>query len=147
MIMKNFFDEVYLSYFIKKKLLRMDFERMINDLLAKHDLPSMIVNMAFEDPDMRAQLEKMIRPYIDDIASKFGPLIAKGIKEVDFAGGISNAQGELENMLDTKLKTLTPNSVKKMIEDIIREHLYWLVLWGAVFGGIMGIISAIFDLP
>jgi len=147
MIMKNFFDEVYLSYFLKKKLLRMDFERMINELLQKHDVSSMIVEMAFEDPGLRAHMEKMLRPYVDDMASKFGPLIAKGIKEVDFASGIGSAQGELEAMLDAKLKTLTPNTVKKMIEDIIREHLYWLVMWGAVFGGLMGIICGALSLP
>merc|ERR550517_1204391 len=96
----------------------------------------MIVNMAFEDPDMRAQLEKMIRPYIDDIASKFGPLIAKGIKEVDFAGGISNAQGELENMLDTKLKTLTPNSVKKMIRTLFEN-----ICIGWFFGELCLVVS------
>ena len=120
---------------------------MINELLEKHDVSSMIVEMAFEDPGLRAHMEKMIKPYVNDMASKFGPLIAKGIKEVDFANGIGSAQGELENMLDTKLKTLTPNTVKKMIEDIIREHLYWLVMWGAVFGGLMGIICGALSLP
>merc|ERR1719493_159361 len=49
MIMKNFFDEVYLSYFLKKKLLRMDFERMIAELLEKHDIAEMLVNTMFED--------------------------------------------------------------------------------------------------
>jgi len=147
MIMKNFFDEVYLSYFIKKKLLRMDFERMVNDLLAKHDISHMLVEMAFEDPAIRDSMESMIKPYINEMAKKIGPLITQSLKEVDFSKGIGSAQGELELMLDTKLKTLTPESVKKMIEDIIREHLYWLVLWGAVFGGILGIISAALDLP
>jgi len=52
-------------------------------------------------------------------------------------------------MLDTKLETLTPNAVKKMIENIIREHLYQylLVMWGAVFGGLMGIICGALSLP
>jgi uncharacterized membrane protein YheB (UPF0754 family) len=31
--------------------------------------------------------------------------------------------------------------VKEMVERIIKEHLGWLVVWGGVFGGLIGLIS------
>jgi len=31
--------------------------------------------------------------------------------------------------------------VKEMVQNIIKEHLGWLVIWGAVFGGLIGFVS------
>jgi uncharacterized membrane protein YheB (UPF0754 family) len=28
--------------------------------------------------------------------------------------------------------------VKEMVQHIIRQHLGWLVVWGGVFGGLIG---------
>ena len=36
---------------------------------------------------------------------------------------------------------LTPDKVKQIIEDVIRQHLGWLIVWGNVFGGLIGLIS------
>jgi len=29
-----------------------------------------------------------------------------------------------------------------MIQKIIHEHLSWLVVWGGVFGGLIGVVSS-----
>jgi uncharacterized membrane protein YheB (UPF0754 family) len=31
--------------------------------------------------------------------------------------------------------------VKEMVQAIIKQHLGWLVVWGGVFGGILGALS------
>ncbi|MDW2334446.1 DUF445 domain-containing protein, partial [Vibrio sp. 1069] len=31
--------------------------------------------------------------------------------------------------------------VKEMVQRMIKEHLGWLVVWGGVFGGLIGVIS------
>jgi hypothetical protein len=31
--------------------------------------------------------------------------------------------------------------VKNLLEEVIRKHLGWLILWGNVFGGLIGILS------
>ena len=36
---------------------------------------------------------------------------------------------------------ITPAMVKELLEEVIRVHLGWLVVWGNVFGGLIGIIS------
>jgi uncharacterized membrane protein YheB (UPF0754 family) len=45
---------------------------------------------------------------------------------------------KIETVIDKRLNELTPLLVKEMVQAIIREHLGWLVVWGGVFGGLMG---------
>lgn len=44
----------------------------------------------------------------------------------------------------SRLDELTPEMVKDIIQRMIRQHLGWLVVWGAVFGGLIGLISSLF---
>ena len=48
---------------------------------------------------------------------------------------------QVEHIIDSRLAELTPNTVKRIIEDMIRQHLGWLVVWGGVFGGAIGIVD------
>ncbi len=43
-----------------------------------------------------------------------------------------------------RLDELTPQMITEIIQRMIREHLGWLVVWGAVIGGLIGLVSAIF---
>ena len=47
---------------------------------------------------------------------------------------------EVSNIVSGKLNDLSPKDVKIIIEDIIRKHLGWLVVWGAVLGGFIGLL-------
>lgn len=49
-------------------------------------------------------------------------------------------QEEIENLIDLRLNELTPEQVKIIIKDIIHKHLGWLVVWGGVFGFLIGLI-------
>ena len=33
--------------------------------------------------------------------------------------------------------------LKEIIQDMIKKHLGWLVVWGGVFGGLIGLIAAV----
>ena len=46
----------------------------------------------------------------------------------------------IEQAIDSKLKELKPEDVKKIIEKMIRIYLGWLVVWGGIFGGVFGLI-------
>ena len=48
----------------------------------------------------------------------------------------------IENVIDSRLDTLTPLMVKEIVQRLIKEHLDWLVVWGGVFGGLIGLISS-----
>ena len=47
----------------------------------------------------------------------------------------------IEQMIDTRLDALTPKMVKEIVQDFIKEHLGWLVVWGGFFGALIGLLS------
>lgn len=53
-------------------------------------------------------------------------------------------KANIENIIDQRLSELTPKLVKEIIQTMIKEHLGWLVVWGGVFGGLIGIASSFF---
>ncbi len=48
---------------------------------------------------------------------------------------------KIEKIVDNRLEQLTPNMVKDIVKNMINEYLGWLVFWGGVFGGLLGIVS------
>jgi len=48
----------------------------------------------------------------------------------------------IESIIEIRLGELTPEMVKEMVHTLIKEHLSWLVLWGGVFGGLIGLVSS-----
>ena len=51
---------------------------------------------------------------------------------------------QVEQIIDQRLNQLTPGQVKDIIQEMIREHLGWLVVWGGAVGGFIGLGAAIF---
>jgi len=50
---------------------------------------------------------------------------------------------KLDAIIDRRLDELTPKSVKELVEKLIKEHLEWLVVWGGLFGGLIGVVSTL----
>ena len=59
---------------------------------------------------------------------------------------VNNLHNDIEHLVDNRLNELSPNDIKKMIKDIIDNHLGWLVIWGGVFGGFIGLIASFINL-
>lgn len=59
------------------------------------------------------------------------------------AGGTGNVHeliaDKIELVVDRRLEELTPEKVKEIVQDIIKSHLGWLVVWGNIFGGAIGL--------
>lgn len=49
---------------------------------------------------------------------------------------------KIESVILARLNELTPVMVKAIVASIIKEHLGWLVVWGGVFGGLIGLFAA-----
>ena len=45
----------------------------------------------------------------------------------------------VEQIVDQRLDELTPVQVKNIIQEMIRKHLGWLVVWGGAVGGFIGL--------
>ena len=50
---------------------------------------------------------------------------------------------QLEKLIDHRLNEIGPHEVKIILKKRIDKHLGWLVLWGGVFGGVIGFTSTI----
>ncbi len=50
--------------------------------------------------------------------------------------------GKVEEIVNQRLEELTPQMVKEIIQEMIAKHLGWLVVWGGVFGGLIGLVMS-----
>jgi uncharacterized membrane protein YheB (UPF0754 family) len=48
----------------------------------------------------------------------------------------------IEDLVERRLQELTPEQVRLIVQKMIRQHLGWLVVWGGVIGGLMGVAFA-----
>lgn len=90
-----------------------------------------------------AALEPLREPFKDEFKSR----ISEILDQIDLTKGTSNFDSfypTVEKLVQGKLDQLQPKQVKSIIEKMIREHLGWLVIWGGVCGGLIGLISAAF---
>jgi len=58
----------------------------------------------------------------------------------------SGLRTQLEHMIDHRLDQMTPVMVKEIVQAMIRKHLGWLVVWGCVFGGAIGLLVTVVEL-
>lgn len=96
----------------------------------------------------REALEPMKQPFIDKIKVSVEQISeSDAIKEAmaaQLSAGINSEEmrTHIEEIIELRLNELTPQLVKEMVQTMIKEHLGWLVIWGGVFGGLIGIVAA-----
>lgn len=89
-------------------------------------------------------LEPLREPFAVKFDEAFWEITQSEGFQAALTGGNSNAslaekiQHDVEVIVDRRLAELTSAQVKEIIQDIIRKHLGWLVIWGGVFGGLIG---------
>jgi uncharacterized membrane protein YheB (UPF0754 family) len=52
-----------------------------------------------------------------------------------------DVQQKIASIVEQRLDELTPKMVKDIIQTMIKKHLGWLVVWGGVFGGLIGLVG------
>ena len=65
--------------------------------------------------------------------------IVVGIMKTKLTEGLQKRIGDL---VQRRLNELTPQMVKEIVQKMIRSHLGWLVIWGGVFGCLIGLVSS-----
>ena len=91
---------------------------------------------------LREPFTKKLQASIISISSSdaFQEVVNEALKSEDLRQDIYE---KLSRIVNTRLEELTPAMVKELVQDLIKEHLTWLVIWGAVFGGLIGLVSAL----
>jgi uncharacterized membrane protein YheB (UPF0754 family) len=76
-------------------------------------------------------------------SDEFSYLLIDQLEQPDATADIRQ---NVHSIINKRLDELTPELVKIIIQDMIRKHLGWLVVWGGGFGGLIGLVSASLDI-
>jgi len=97
----------------------------------------------------RDALEALKEPFVEKMRDFFGEQLTDGSFQEKIQSALVSAmddeaiRGKLEFMIDDRLDQMTPKMVKEIIQQMIRKHLGWLVVWGCVFGGLIGLVVSV----
>ena len=101
------------------------------------EMLKMFGGMAALEP-LKPVFTEKVKETITDIAGsqKFNDAIGHAI-----ALSLASDEGiaKIDSIVQHRLDELTPQMVKDIIQEMIRSHLGWLVVWGGVFGGLIGL--------
>lgn len=89
---------------------------------------------------------KVLEPLREPFKVEFRQRLKDVVESLDIShshSSFESMQPMIEGLVRGKLDELTAPQVKQMLSDLIREHLGWLVVWGGVFGGLIGILSTL----
>lgn len=149
LVMENFFTEANFKQFTDAALHQglthetiesaIDLDQAFDgflDVIGKSKFGSMLAIVG----GLRA-LEPLRAPF----KVEFGNRIAQVIDDLDLTKSDMHFDAfrpTVEKLVEGKLDQLQPEDVKRILEKIIRSHLGWLVVWGGVFGGLIGLVAA-----
>lgn len=98
--------------------------------------------------------EKALEPLKEPFIQKLQSAIVQISKNESFQQALHESLGssnisediyeKVSAIVNKRLDELTPKMVKEIVQKMIKEHLGWLVVWGAVFGGLIGVVSVFF---
>ncbi|MFK7873039.1 MAG: DUF445 domain-containing protein [Oligoflexales bacterium] len=157
LIMQEFFEVSRMEKFVESTLHRNidDIQHRVLDLIPYHDIFDQLL-VKVEESSLGGMLQMfggktVLEPLREDLVSHMKLTLSSLLKSDKFKNaliGEGEDQSEklrtiVEKLINDRLNELTPPRVKNIIQDMIREHLGWLVVWGGVFGGLIGLCSAI----
>lgn len=116
---------------LKKAIMESSFGSVLN----------MVGGEAVLEP-LREKIIQRLRTFIHEATTgeKFQMALSSGLSKV--AGSEVFLQ-KIEEIVQSRLDELTPQMVNDIMQAMIRKHLGWLVVWGAVFGGLLGFIVSL----
>lgn len=94
---------------------------------------------------LREPFRKRMRTFLANAAASPRLQAVIGEQVADMASSERFAE-RLDGVLRARLDELTPEMVRDIMQLMIRRHLGWLVVWGGVFGGFIGLLAALVQL-
>jgi uncharacterized membrane protein YheB (UPF0754 family) len=155
LMMRQFFTKEQLDYFFKNEEKKIDLIPIIEatdfspafDALTKTVMESSFGGMLGMFGGERA-LEKLREPFALKMKDAVVKIVSSETFDYTLQMHLQNSSlsddmiKSIENIIEIRLNELTPNMVKDIVQQLIKEHLSWLVVWGGVFGGLIGLVSS-----
>lgn len=159
LIMEQFFTQENLEKFFKSEFSKddkkFDFTNLINSTdfsIAFESLKSAVMESSFGGMLGMFGGEKALEPLKEPFEKKMKISINEIVHTDTFQSTLQKSMSEsnmtedlvlkIDAVVRQRLDELNAKMVKHMVQKIIKEHLGWLVVWGAVFGGLIGFISS-----
>lgn len=160
LIMEQFFTKENLDKFLKNefsdKNKHFDFSSLIESTdfsIAFESLKSAVMESSFGGMLGMFGGAKMLEPLKNPFEEKMKKAINEIVHTESFQQTLfrtlekSDISEDMEQKINIviveRLNELNPKMVKDIVENMMKEHLGWLVVWGGVFGGVIGIVSSI----
>ncbi len=146
LIMSEFFTREHIERFLQSSAppadsiaSKVDFDRVFEGLTEAIEGSSMGSMLAMVGG------RKALEPLRDPVKEKMDEILADVVSSAatDNDGLVDSLSEQIGHIIDQRLAELTPQHVKTIVEDMIRQHLGGLVVWGGVFGGLIGFIVAV----
>lgn len=120
---------------------QVDFDRVftgLTDAIEESQLGSMLAMVGGKQA-----LEPLREPVTEKLKDIIADLASGGVSNNGSSDFTQSLIDKVEHIIDNRLNELTPEHVKKIVQDMIRKHLGWLVVWGGVFGGAIGLVVSV----
>ena len=160
LMMTQFFTKEHLTKFFETEVNSVkntvDFEKVLNktDFTPAYDsLKEAVMQSSFGGMlgmfGGEAALEPLKEPFVKKLqasiititaSDSFQEILGEALKSEDLSADVHE---KLSKIVNSRLEELTPKMVKEIVQEMIKEHLGWLVIWGAVFGGLIGLVSTL----
>ena len=160
LLMNQFFTREHLTRFFQEEVSSakktIDFEKILNKTdfsPAYESLKESVMQSSFGGmlgmfggesalEPLREPFTKKLQASIISISASdaFQEVVNEALKSENLSEDIYN---KLSKIVNARLEELTPKMVKELVQNLIKEHLGWLVIWGAVFGGLIGLVSSL----
>ncbi len=155
LMMREFFTAENMQRFLEQEERKLDLEPIIEktnfspayDALAKTVMESPFGSMlgmfggekAIEG--LRSPFESKMKMAVKEIAKS--EEFQKNLNETLAGSTLSlDLNEKIESAINARMDELDAKMVKEMVQRIIAEHLGWLVVWGGVFGGLIGLAGS-----
>ncbi len=158
LIMQEFFTAEYLREFLSSNA--MDWMPDFDSAVGEIDYDKLFDKLveAISESSLGAMLSMVggisaLEPLREPVKEKMKNFLAEFLKSDSFHNKVTAALKDehfsdtlyknIEQIVASRLQQLTPQLVKDIIQKMIRHHLGWLVVWGGMFGGLIGLVYTI----
>ena len=153
LIMRHFFDVDYLRRFFADRMDAIaddpEIEAKVVALLESEEADEAITRKLEELQNSpaggmlkmvgTARVKPLVRQFVSGVGVELAPRLAAEFAKPGLE--VEALREQVDELLTTKLEELTPEVVRQMMDDVMGEHLGWLIVWGNVFGGAIGVLA------
>jgi len=155
MILSTFFQPDFLNKYIPQKLREAaagaDVESKINAFLTSEAGQAMLdekIDQLGESPEGQlvdsmniniSSFKPFVKPVMISFLSDLGPTIMYNLIDPRKGGlNLVKLRDELDRYMCERMEEVTPQMMVDILYCVVLHYLGWLVVWGCIFGGIMG---------